>query len=91
MIRSFKDKETERLLNREPSLKFQNIERTARVKLILLDEAESLRDLSIPGLHLEKLTRDRVGQYSIRVNDQYRICFVWRDGDAHEVEITDYH
>lgn len=91
MIRSFKDKETERLSNREPSRKFQSIERSARVKLILLDEAESLRDLSIPGLRLEKLAGDRAGQYSIRVNDQYRICFAWRDGDAFDVEITDYH
>lgn len=91
MIRSAKDKETEKLIHRLPSRKFRNIENVARVKLAMLDAATSLRDLSLPGLRLEKLIGDRTGQYSIRLNDQFRICFDWRGGDAHDVEITDYH
>jgi toxin HigB-1 len=91
MIRACKDKETEKLLNRLPGRKFRNIETAARVKLALLDAAMSLVDLSLPGLRLEKLKGDRDGQYSIRINDQYRICFEWRNGDAYDVEITDYH
>ena len=91
MIRSCKDKETEKLLNRMPSRRFVNIETAARIRLDLLSAATSLMDLSLPGLRLEKLKGDRAGQYSIRINDQFRICFRWRDGDAHDVEITDYH
>jgi toxin HigB-1 len=91
MIRSFKDKETERLYERRPSRRWKNIEKAARIKLALLDSAASLRDLSLPGLRLEKLAGDRAGQYSIRINDQYRICFRWADSDAHEVAIADYH
>jgi len=91
MIVSCKDGETEKLWNRTPSRKFSNIENTASVKLSLLDAAVSLRDLSLPGLRLEKLKGDRAGQYSIRINDQYRICFDWRDGGAYDVEVTDYH
>lgn len=91
MIRSFQDREAQKLLNRIPSRRFRNIEIAARVKLALLDAATSLRDLSLPGLRLEKLRGNRAGQYSIRINDQFRICFRWRDGEAHEVEITDYH
>lgn len=92
MIRSCKDKETEKLLNRMLSRKFGNIENAARVKLAILAAATSLRDLAVlPGLRLEKLSGDRAGQYSIRINDRFRICFEWRDGDAHDVEITDYH
>lgn len=91
MIRSCKGKETEKLLNRLPSRKFRSIENAARIKLGILDAATSLEDLSLPGLRLEKLRGDRAGQYSIRINDQFRLCFNWRDGDAHEVEITDYH
>lgn len=61
-------------------------------KLEMIEAAESLEDLRVPPANrLEKLTRDRQGQYSIRVNDQWRVCFVWKDGDAYEVEITDYH
>jgi proteic killer suppression protein len=67
-------------------------EKAARVKLALLESAKSLADLAaLPGLGLEKLKGDCVGKYSIRVNDQYRICFHWRDGDAFDVEIVDYH
>jgi proteic killer suppression protein len=91
MIRSSKDKETEKLLNRVRSRKWKSIEKAARVKLALLNAATSLKDLSLPGLRLEKLLGDRAGQYSIRINDQFRICFRWRDGDAYDVEVTDYH
>ena len=91
MIRSCRDKETEKLWNRAASRKFKNIETAARVKLALIDSATSLKDLSLPGLRLEKLLGDRARQYSIRINDQFRICFRWRDGDAYDVEITDYH
>ena len=91
MIRSCRDKEVHRLLDRKFSRRFQAIEKAARVRLALLDAATSLGDLQLPGLRLEALKGDRKGQYSIRINDQYRICFEWRDGDAHEVEIVDYH
>jgi len=91
MIRTCRDRETAKLVERTFSRKFRNIEHAARVKLALLDAATSLRDLALPGLRLEKLAGDRAGQYSIRINDQFRICFYWRDGDAHEVEVTDYH
>jgi len=91
MIRSCKDKETGAVFGRTPSKRWRNIERSARVKLALLDAAMSLKDLALPGLRLEKLVGDRTGQYSIRVNDQYRICFRWQDSDAYDVEITDYH
>ncbi len=91
MIRSCKDKETQKLLHRVPSKKFKNIEAAARVKLALVDSATSLKDLSLPGLRLEKLLGDRSGQYSIRINDQFRICFRWHAGDAYDVEVTDYH
>lgn len=91
MIRSCKDKDTKKLWSRLPSRKFGSIENAARVKLALLDAATSLRDLALPGLRLEKLSGDRAGQHSIRINDQFRVCFQWRDGDAYQVEITDYH
>jgi proteic killer suppression protein len=91
MIRSCKDKETEKLWKRAASRKWKAIESQAQVKLALLDAAGSLKDLSLPGLRLEKLVADRAGQYSIRINDQYRICFAWHDGSADDVEITDYH
>ena len=67
------------------------MERTALIRLRLLNAATSLSDLRLPGLHLESLKTDRKGQFSIRVNDRYRICFEWRDGDACNVEIVDYH
>ena len=91
MIRSCKDRETEKLLRRIPSRKFQKIEMSARLKLGFLDVATALTDLTLPGFRLEKLSGNRAGQYSIRVNEQYRICFRWKDGDAYEVEVTDYH
>jgi len=93
MIKSFKCKETERLFNREPIKKVPaNLQRAALKKLWILDAAESLEDLrSPPGNRLEALKGDRQGQHSIRINDQFRICFVWQGTDAHEVEIVDYH
>ncbi|MGI8978877.1 MAG: type II toxin-antitoxin system RelE/ParE family toxin [Pirellulaceae bacterium] len=93
MIRSFADTNTQRLFPRERVKKFdRQLQRAALRKLTLLDAAESLDDLrAIPGNRLEKLAGDRAGQYSIRVNDKWRLCFRWIDGDASEVEITDYH
>ena len=93
MLRSFQDTTTQRVFLRErvkkPSLAVQ---RAALRKLIILDAAESLDDLRVPpGNRLEKLVGDRAGQYSIRINQQWRICFRWRDGEAYDVEITDYH
>lgn len=93
MIRSFADKETEKLFNREFSKKLpSDIQRIARRKLEILDAAENLNDLRIPPSNrLEKLKGNRVHQHSIRINDQWRICFEWRETDAYEVEIFDYH
>jgi proteic killer suppression protein len=91
MIRSCRQKDVQLLLDRKFSRRFQRIEKAARIRLELLDAAVSLRDLELPGLRLEALKGDRKGQHSIRINDQYRICFEWRDGDAHDVEIADYH
>jgi proteic killer suppression protein len=92
VIRSFRCPETERLFRRESVRRFKAIERQALRKLDLFDAAPDLRTLStLPGNRLEKLKGDRKGQHSIRINDQWRICFVWRDGHACEVEIVDYH
>ena len=92
MIRSFRSSDTERLFRRESVRRFKPIERQALRKLDLLDAAPDLRTLStLPGNRLEKLKGDREGQHSIRINDKWRICFVWREGHAYEVEIVDYH
>ncbi len=93
MIRGFRDTRTERLFRRERGSKLARpLRRAALRKLLLLDAAESLDDLRVPpGDRLEKLAGDREGQYSIRVNDQYRVCFRWEGGEAHDVEIVDYH
>ena len=93
MIQTFRDRETERLFQREPVKKFPPpIRRPALRKLLILDAAESLGDLRVPpGNRLEKLRGNLEGQYSIRVNDQWRVCFRWEVGDAYEVEVTDYH
>jgi len=93
MIQTFSSRETERLFNRQPVKRFaQPVQRSALRKLLILDAAESLDDLqNPPGNRLEKLHGDRNGQYSIRVNDQWRICFRWKAGDAYDVEMTDYH
>lgn len=93
MIRSFKAKETEKIFNRQRSAKLpQNIQQVALRKLRMLNRAITLQDLQVPPAnHLEKLSGDREGQYSIRINDQWRICFEWQAGDAYSVEIADYH
>jgi proteic killer suppression protein len=93
MIKSFQCKETEKIFRRERSRKLpSDIQRQAQRKLYLLDAAVSLEDLRIPpGNRLEALAGPRKGQHSIRINDQWRICFQWRDNDAHNVEIVDYH
>jgi proteic killer suppression protein len=93
MIKSFRDRDTERVFLREKSRRWApNVQRVAQRKMLILDAAESLNELRVPpGNRLEKLSGDRRGQYSIRVNDQWRICFRWSEGDAFEVEITDYH
>ena len=91
MIRSFADKDTERLFRDEAVRRFGAIERIARRKLLLLDAAAILGDLRVPpGNRLEALKGDRSGQHSIRINDQFRVCFRWEEG-AHDVEIVDYH
>ena len=93
MIKSFACKETEKLFNREFSRKLpQDIQRVARRKLEILSAAEVLQDLRIPPSNrLERLSGDRQGQYSVRINNQWRICFEWRRGDVYNVEIVDYH
>jgi len=92
VIRSFRSADTERLFRREPVRRFKAIERAALRKLDMLDAAPDLRTLStLPGNRLELLKGDRKGQYSIRVNDQWRVCFEWREDHAYEVEIVDYH
>jgi len=92
MIKSFRCKNTEKLFNDIEVPKFKNISRIARRKLEMLNAAPSIQSLRIPpGNHLEQLKGDRKGQYSIRINDQWRICFRWVDGNAIDVEIIDYH
>lgn len=93
MIKSFRDKDTEKVFLREKSRRLSAaVQRLAQRKLAILDAAESLEELRVPpGNRLEKLRGDREGQRSIRVNDQWRICFRWSKGDAYDVEITDYH
>ena len=92
MIKTFRSKETEQLHARQRVKRFRAFERIAQRKLRQLDIATELRDLaSPPGNHLEALKGDRKGQHSIRINDQWRVRFLWRDGDAFDVEIVDYH
>ncbi|HNW27761.1 MAG TPA: type II toxin-antitoxin system RelE/ParE family toxin [Spirochaetota bacterium] len=93
MIRSFKCKETEKIWNQIYSKKFPvSIQRIALRKLFMLQRAKELKDLTVtPANRLEKLKGDRKDQYSIRINDQYRICFIWEDSNVSEVEIVDYH
>ncbi|MEE8547196.1 MAG: type II toxin-antitoxin system RelE/ParE family toxin [bacterium] len=93
MIKSFRNRTCEDVFNREFVKRLsRNVQRLAYRKLLILDGAENLEDLRIPpGNRLEKLSGNRKGQYSIRINDQWRICFVWREGNAHDVEIADYH
>ncbi len=93
MIKTFASQETELIFQGYVSRKLpRDIQRTARRKLLYLNDAEDLRDLlAPPGNRLEKLSGDRAGQYSIRINDQWRICFRWQDGRVLDVEIVDYH
>ena len=93
MIKSFKSKETEKIFNREYSLKLPSaIQRTAMRKLWMLDASQAINDLRVPPAnHLEQLKGNRKGQYSIRINEQWRICFKWDKSDAYKVEIIDYH
>ena len=92
MIASFKDKNAEALFDDRPVARLRAIERQGRRKLLYLNAATELEQLRLPpDNRLEALKGDRKGQHSIRINDQWRICFRWRDGNAHEVEIVDYH
>ena len=93
MIKSLGDKEAEKIFQRRFSRKLpQDIQKKARQKLLILDAAVELDDLRIPpGNRLEALSDDRQGQHSIRINDQWRLCFVWKEGNAYQIEIVDYH
>ena len=93
MIKSFGDRDTERLFARESVRRYPaELRRAMLRKLVAVDAAEGLDDLRVPpGNRLEKPRGDRAGQHSIRVNDQWRVCFAWRDGDAYDVSIVDYH
>jgi len=92
VIRSFRSKSAEDLFHDRSVPRFRAIERAARRKLLLLHRAQSLQDLRVPpGNRLEQLSGRRKGQYSIRINDQWRLCFAWEGTDAFDVEIVDYH
>jgi proteic killer suppression protein len=92
MIRSFRESRTEALFNDQDVPRFRAIERVARRKLLYLHQAQRLEDLRVPpGNRLEALKGDRRGQHSIRINDQWRICFRWKEGEVFDVEIVDYH
>jgi len=92
VIRSFKDRDTARLFDDELVARYRAIERQARRKLLYLHRARTVQDLTVPpGNRLEALRGNRKGQYSIRINDQWRICFRWKDAAAYDVEIVDYH
>ena len=92
MIRGFRDKKTKQLFSGELVGEFSSFRKVAERKLTMLDNASDLKDLVAPaGNHLERLKGDRAGQHSIRINDQWRICFIWMADGPHDVEITDYH
>ena len=92
MIKGFADRNTEALFQRKPRKRFRPLARIALRKLLILHAASSLDDLKVPpGNRLERLKGDRKRQYSIRINDQWRVCFRWKGGDAYDVEIVDYH
>ena len=93
MIRTFADKRTKAVFEDVPVKGFgPDVRRAARKKLLMLNRALSLADLRVPpGNRLEALGHDRAGQHSIRINNQWRICFIWRGGHSYDVEITDYH
>jgi toxin HigB-1 len=93
VIQSFADKDTKRVFERLASKRFSvELQHAAYRKLLIIDGAEEISDLKIPpGNRLEKLKHDREGKFSIRINEQWRVCFFWKDNDAYEVEIVDYH
>ncbi len=92
MIRGFRDRKTERFFSGEMVKEFSGFRKAAERKLTMLDNASDLKDLLSPrGNRLEMLKADRIGQHSIRINDQWRICFLWKADGPYEVEITDYH
>ena len=93
MIRSFADKDTQKVFQRVRIRKLETkLQKVAQRKLVMIDAAEAIIDLKEPpGNRLERLSGDRKGQYSIRINDQWRVCFVWRNGNAYDVQIVDYH
>jgi len=92
VIKSFKDEDTRQLFEAQRVRRWRAIETVARRKLNMLNAAVKIYDLKVPpGNNLHSLKKDREGQYAIAINDQYRLCFVWRDGHAYDVEITDYH
>jgi proteic killer suppression protein len=92
VIRSFSDRDTKAIFNREHVSKFESVARVAHRKLREIHRAARLSDLAaLPGNRLEALKGNRAGQHSIRINDQYRVCFVWDQKDAYDVEIVDYH
>lgn len=92
MIRSFADKETEAVFHRRYSRRFASFARAAFTKLVMIDNARRIEDLTeLPGNRLEKLKGDRQGAWSVRINDRWRICFDWEDGNAYKAEIVDYH
>jgi len=93
VIRGFRDQETEKVFKRQRSRKLpHDIQQTALRKLRMLNRAQTLQDLRVPPANrLEKLSGKRAGQHTVRINDQWRICFVWGEGDAYDVEIVDYH
>ena len=93
MIRSYRDKDTQAVAERRRVKRLPlNIQHRSQRKLMILNNARDLNDLRVPpGNRLKTLSGDRAGQHSIRINDQWRICFVWSDGDAYQVEIVDYH
>ena len=92
VIRSFRSKDTAKLFHREQTRKYAGFQNVAKRKLDHVNAATPLSDLAaVPGNHFESLIGDRLGQYSIRINDRWRICFEWKDGDAYSVEIVDYH
>jgi len=93
VIKTFKDEETEKVYHRQVSRKLPfSIQQVALRKLRMLNNADTLNDLRVPPANrLEKLVGDRAGQHSVRINDQWRVCFEWRGNNAYNVEITDYH
>ena len=92
MVGSFADEEAEKIFNRQPNRRYGVLQKVILRKLVMLHGAQLLADLrKPPGNRLEALRGNRKGQHSIRINDQYRICFVWREPYADDIEITDYH